>query len=341
MSSHAPLSKAAQKGKQKFADVSVVSLDEIKPSLKLSPGEPHNLAPGVTISVLQSAAEALLEIDAEAAASTHVNDLPTSELATVQTGQIIKTSAGRFVMIRHLESLIIPRDASWKRPDEMQQAVSMALATCQTSEAIADGAGHSHGDKVTAPPSRKAVHLGLSRKNVIRGLIVVSSILFAGLFFYDSSKETDVAIKTVPEKPVENARSRIIAVPQPEAGQIESNLGESVSKSDPQPSVALVPIKSTPPATTPPKQTTSLESLQAVGQLPSDKGSAKPERKPSNEVAARSIKLTEKDRQTIMEYKLEARFDRSNARAKLKHLAESFPKGSPARMEVEKAYSGL
>ncbi|MCX6123182.1 MAG: hypothetical protein NTV34_00285, partial [Proteobacteria bacterium] len=119
---------------RKFSEVSIISLDALKPSKNLSPGEPYGLAPGVTISVLQSASEGLLEIAAQAAATTQVDEKPSSELATVHIGQVIKTIEGPFVMVRHLDSFIIPRKSGEARSPEIMQALSLALADAAAKE---------------------------------------------------------------------------------------------------------------------------------------------------------------------------------------------------------------
>ena len=84
--------KPAQSG------VSVFSLDHFTSMQRMSPGVPLELCQGVTLSVLQDAAEGLLEIN-EAASAVSVSGKAAHELATVRAGEIIKTDVGRWATV--------------------------------------------------------------------------------------------------------------------------------------------------------------------------------------------------------------------------------------------------
>lgn len=344
MTSTAKATKASELNSQtKRTDISIVSLDTLTTSQRLNPGEPFALAPGVTISVLQSAAEALLEIDQSATATTLVNNMPTSEVVTVQSGQIIKTSEGRFVMIRHLEALIVPRTSEWKRPDEIQQAIDLAVSTHASMAKELQPKESKSQAEVSARP---VIDNKNSKRNILRAAIGVCAVILAGLFFFgpnDQKSGLDApANKTLDPQaaPVPNAQSRIIAVPassdvetpasaESEPLQPKSKEGSSGAKTRP----------STPEKTSPAPALKAATTQNDTGSQPDLSGLRKVVA--TSKSGSNKVELTQKDRDTIAEYKLEARFDRVNARAKLKHMANSFPVGSPARRDVERAYNSL
>lgn len=293
-------------------DVSILSLDALRPTQKLVPGVALALAPGVTISVLQDAAEGLLEIESSAANSTYVDEKPTSELATVESGQIIKTSQGRFVMVRHLQAIIVPRIKGAKRSASLQQTIQLAVASVA-------------GDVSETPKAVQKPTQRPSVRNVIR-VALACSVLLIGYNLATSTDETSVAKEQTAIRPTPASKSRIIGL---------SNQLEEVA--DP----AIVTTPSVPaPSNSSPVAITKAETPEVVPPTPVQPVKVKSQ-KTSQDARSSLIKLTEKDQQTIMEYKLEARFDRANARAKMDHFAKSFPPGSPARSEVERAGRGM
>jgi len=304
------------------ADVCIVALDSLLPARKLLPGEPISLAKGVTISVLQTAAEALLEIDHEATATTQVDQKNSSEVMTVHTGQIIKTSEGRFVMIRHLEAFIIPRDADWRRPQEFQQAIDLAIAAVVPDSAVVP----QKAALVIAETEHSPT--GMSKRTLVRAALGVGVFATLSLAFLLPGSHNEVAPKPTVSEPSkqEVAKSKIIATSEvPTTVTAEETRSQKLNNPKDTRAQEFPQTKpaSNPPSRSRPAAKSHAAQASVVGPQSSD------------------VRLTEKDRQTIFEYKLEAKFDRSNARAKLKHFAESFPVGSSARREVEKAYQSL
>ena len=324
---------------RKFSEVSIISLDALKPAKNLSPGEPYGLAPGVTISVLQSASEGLLEIDAQAALTTQVAGKPASELATVHTGQIIKTIDGPFVMVRHLESFIVPRNASDGRSPEILQAMNLASADAAAKESNIRALPRS-GDLSNLLNSNTVRSLG-SKPVLVRAAIGALALSMFGWYLLSSRKD-DSSLAPLQPKASEGAKSNIIAPldlpetvlpPQSTPPEVKEALVLKQAKIDtPAPAPAT---KKTVAAAGP--QTTKPKILMNSGNLRMHKEKSKSDVPPGKHAA----QLTVKERLAVTEFKLEARYDRSSARAKLKHMAESFPTGSPAQLEILKAYNGL
>lgn len=329
--------------------ISVISLDALKPTEKLIPGEPCEIASGVTISVMQSAAEALVEIQEQAAGTISIDNHPASELTTVKPGQIIKTVEGRYVLIRHLQAMIVPRGLGYERPDHVEKMIELAVASLQSAvraeETVAKEAVMSaHVDAAPLSINPRAAGQPASRKRSIRLAVLGSAAVgVIALCFLPGNKDDSANVSN-------NAKSRVIAAVErsqeiaPKAEAVVSPKDETknaVAEKQPEPK----PVQE--------HRVSAVEALRSAAApvTAPDLRKLNPRYKPQvaeadgeSAVAAqnsRQVKLSEKDRQTIVEYKLEAKFDRSKVRIKLKDMAKTFPAGSPARAEVEKALNGI
>lgn len=331
---------------KRMSDVSVVSLDTLRPAQKLVPGELHELTQGVTISVLQSAAEGLLEVDHEQAGTISVNEKVASELATVQPGQIIKTKEGRFVMVRHLQAIMVPRTPQFVRPEYAQQTIDLAIASLRNREnLLSPTSEHSFMTQVASKtawiakpsaPSNESSHSS-RKKIVIRSAMAICVAVIVAGYLHQSADSEDQAT----QKRTETAKSRIVAASQP-SDESPSESQQPTVKTSPAPAVTVAGSAKDHPATAPsPRLNMPGGAAPAASALRANHIAKPAPDREDKAASSKVIRLSEKDRQTIAEYKLEARFDRSNARAKLKHFANSFPPGSTARLEVERAYNGL
>lgn len=325
--------------------VSLLSLDHFKGVERLSPGVPKELSPGVTLSILQTAAEGLLEVDSSQELGAEVNGKRALELATVQVGQVIKTSKGRFIMVRHLEAIIVPRTSDEKRPEYIVSAI--ALARAAIAERSNSGIKEDNSESLKPIKSVQEnffnrLPSGSSKKFIVRALIVACLFLIGLMLWRLPSDEAEPKVggEESSKQQANRAKSTIVAIDSSREESLKtSQPGESkVNESSVNPSTRSTQASS---ERAPAKKihVTSASLKIPHGQVNRESGKASSESRGSSGVS--SVRLSEKDRQTVVEYKLEARFDRSSARAKLKHLAQSFPAGSPARAEVERAYSDL
>lgn len=320
--------------------VTVISLDHFTGVERLNPGEPTEISPGVTISVLQTAAEGLLEIDSSIESKAEVNGKRALELATVQVGQIIKTSHGRFVLVRHLDSFVVPRDPGNKRPEYILNAIALAQASIADIEPLSATNRLPKGSKFVGTIAASSSNLlieGSGRKVVVRSLIGIFAVTIAIMLLYSRGHDADQRLDSAASKATKVAKSTIVST--------RDSSGIDVPVADKASGMTKAPIVATPGHTGSAglgvSQKNSVPSpIRPVSASVMDRAGHRDRNSPGV-TSVRSIQLSEKDRQTIVEYRLEARFDRSSARAKLSHMAKSFPVGSPARTEVERAYSGL
>ena len=320
--------------------VTVISLDHFTGVERLNPGEPTEISPGVTISVLQTAAEGLLEIDSSIESKAEVNGKRALELATVQVGQIIKTSHGRFVLVRHLDSFVVPRDPGNKRPEYILNAIALAQASIADIEPLSATNRLPKGSKFVGTMAASSSNLlieGSGRKVVVRSLIGIFAVTIAIMLLYSRGHDADQRLDSAASKATKVAKSTIVST--------RDSSGIDVPVADQASGMTKAPIVATPGHTGSAglgvSQKNSVPSpIRPVSASVMDRAGHRDRNSPGV-TSVRSIQLSEKDRQTIVEYRLEARFDRSSARAKLSHMAKSFPVGSPARTEVERAYSGL
>lgn len=334
--------KATQNG------ISVLSLDALKPNEKLAPGEPYQLATGVTVSIMQSAAEALLEIEEAASGSISVDNLPAAELATVRPGQVIKTKEGRYVLIRHLQSIIVPREPGYKRPVHVENMLQLALAGFASKPQTTE-------PSVTPRTQEKSANSllmrlfakkedGSEKKSKLRLIILgVAAAGMIGLCFLPTDPENSGGPVAAAPATQQSEKSRIVAVSDPASTALPLNqattpTAELSGKSEEK-------AKEQAPAPVAEKRVSAVDALK--GALAPVNAAPKKREKVAQKAEvdaigdSRLVRLSEKDRQTVIEYKLEAKFDRSRARIKLKDFAQTFPAGSPARAEVEKAVSGM
>ncbi|MCX6116666.1 MAG: hypothetical protein NT027_03930 [Proteobacteria bacterium] len=396
-------------------EVSIISLDGLTSSTKLTPGTSHRLADGVTISVLQAAAEGLIEIDHEAAGKILIDGKPTSEIATIHPGQIIKTSQGRFVMVRHLQALIVPRERNYTRPANYEDAIRLALSAINADSQVlvpsinSVQSGTESPLKHSLPPAQDQVQpksifesqtpssvqnidksqKRFNSKSLLRAAILLLSGGLIALYFLSPQVDQPISNEKQAEttKKSANAKSRIIPIDisandsSEVSSQSQSQSSDRKSSGSPigQSSGAQESEKASEKLT---QTTTNLEiknehrvsvaenekiipsqkqvavvsapsavdALKAANTGETPRVTPRPAVKPSSNIGkvdtstqklAKNVKLSEKDKQTVMEYKLEARFDRGNARAKMKHFANSFPIGSQARADLEREYRGM
>ncbi len=326
--------------------ISVLSLDALKPNEKLAPGEPHQLATGVTVSIMQSAAEALLEIEEAASGTISVDNLPAAELATVRPGQVIKTKEGRYVLIRHLQSIIVPREPGYMRPVHVEQMLQLAMEGLASEPKTKE-------PMVTPRTQEKSANSLLTRffakkeggsenKSKLRMIILgVAAAGMIGLCFLPTDPENSAGQVASAPAIQHSEKSRVVAVSDPASTALPLNqattpTAESSAKSE---------EKAKEPAPADEKHVSAVDALKgALAPVnPAPKKREKVAQKADADAVggSRLVRLSEKDRQTVIEYKLEAKFDRSRARIKLKDFAQTFPVGSPARAEVEKAVSGM
>lgn len=317
--------------KSKTLEISVLSLDSSRPVEKLVPGEPHPLAPGITISFLPGTSEGLLEINSEIAGPVQIDGKATSEIATVHPGQIIKLAEGRVVIVRHLQAIIVPKDASSHRSEAIQSQVDAALAAFygQKAEQLAEQNAIAVAENSKAPR--------LSRKMVLRSAVGAAALMLGILAFIDA-KPKEVGQTTAVATAADKERLFGNEPTLENAGLATTTLAKDT---EPSKEVAVVNNNvATPPekASEPAKKTEPVHEKSVRPKIKTAVNVKSPIQKNSG---ASATVLSEKDRQTVVEYKLEARFDRSTARAKLKQMSETLPANSPARAEVLKAYNEL
>ncbi|MCX6125306.1 MAG: hypothetical protein NTV34_11265, partial [Proteobacteria bacterium] len=161
------------------------------------------------------------------------------------------------------------------------------------------------------------------------------------------------SILPVQAKLSETAKSKILApldlresaLPAPGTPPELKN-GEEVVEIDEGPVLRTAKISVSETAHPAPKKTAVLDEISKIAMPKTSMASVSPlvrNTKLKNEIlpGKNLAQLTVKERLAVTEFKLEARYDRSSARAKLKHMADSFPIGSPAQFEILKAYNGL
>lgn len=335
--------KTSESQQSQAKGVSVISLDALKPTERLLPGETREIAKGVSISVMQSAAEALLEIQESANGSISIDNQPAHELATVRPGQIIKTIEGRYVLLRHLHAMIVPRNVGYRRPEHIDRMIALAVASLEQPVSPVLEA-NTNDDAVVNSPSIAATEIAggiKSSQRKVRLAILGSAIaVVAGLCFMPLSQEHfETASGMAP-----HAKSRIVAAAE-QAQLVVKNTGAPLGDAN----ARVLPLGETTQATSqqPTKNISAVEALKTAMAVTANAKKSQPTRisvrrgGEDDTGGPRAVRLSEKDRQTIIEYKLEAKFDRTKARIKLKDMAKSFPAGSPARMEVERAASAL
>ena len=292
-------------------EISALWLDSPQPVTRIPQGEPYQLAPGVTVSFLASAAEGLLEIDMAKAAAVWVDGRPTSEVATVHPGQIIMIGDSRLLLVRHFQAVVLPHKESYRRPKAVQNAVDAALQLIASPEV--------NSSLLSRQGRLRSLIAAPKQTLLLRGAVVCGAILVGVMALYS---------------PRDEGRGQAAPGPAPAIAVAEKVAfgdltGDAHSSTPPKAEESLAPAGSS--ATSPAKIETKGSSIKKV-----KSSSAKSASQPVSPSA-----LSEKDRQMVIEYKLEARFDRSTARAKLRKLADSFPARSSARLEVERAYDEL
>lgn len=330
--------------------VSILALDGLQTPVHLTPGVPYEIAAGVSISILQSAAEALLEVE-RAAEAVYIDQQKAVELATVKPGQVINAGGGRYVLLRHLQALIVPREPGYERPDSVQQAIKLALATLQEQDLL---------------DAKKRPSRALSSKRQVRLALLGTGIAaLIGLYFLPTPKDPQ-------QKTSAGAAPDFVALSPKAAGtpgtgnlpikpEADSATGADKlfltdadgdgSHTAPAPKLDASSAHETPSRevtnrgeakvsddqlTQQAKVTQAAKSPEKSSPAPKSKKSVKPAKSEAPEVAGN---VSEKTRQRILEFKLQGRFDHTKAKEKLHEFVESLPKGSVDRSEAEKAYS--
>lgn len=328
--------------------ISILSLDSLKPNEKLMPGEPHQLASGVTVSVMQSAAEALLEIEESAFGTISVDSHPASELATVRPGQVIKTNEGRYVLVRHLQAIIVPREADYRRPAHVERMIQLAMAGIEIETMLNPETAVENNNKGTSGSilakffkknegAQELQSPASSNKSKLRLILLTVAVAIVGVLCFLPMGDDKVEVAVPPEVSQHDTKSKVIAAADIAQAGAAAPAAEGPKAPEAKTSEAAQEKGKD-------KNVSAVDALKGalapVAQAPKrQKSGAKAVVEDSNREHA--VKLSDKDRQTVMEYKLEAKFDRSRARTKLKDFAQSFPAGSPARAEVEKAVNGM
>lgn len=320
--------------------ISVISLDALKPTEKLLPGETHEIAKGVSVSVMQSAAEALLEIQESASGSISIDNHPAHELATVRPGQIIKTAEGRYVLIRHLHAIIVPRHPGYRRPEHVESMIALAAASlaAPVSNIVEPSDDSVMNTPVTSCASNKTQIK--TSKRIIRLALLGSAVavvagLCIGSFSQEQLETTSVATS--------QAKSRVVAVAEQSQSVVKNALEPKV---EPEVEAKATGETTQTPDAQKTEQVSAVDALRTAMTMPAS-GKKSPTtsinalRKAVEAPSPNAARLSEKDRQTIIEYKLEAKFDRTKARIKLQDMAKSFPAGSPARVEVERVAASM
>ena len=328
------ISEAQMKG------ISVISLDAMKPAERLLPGEPREIAAGVTVSVMQSAAEALLEIQESANGSISIDNHAAHELATVRPGQIIKTIEGRYVLIRHLQAIIVPRIPGYQRPAHVESMIALAVASLEAP--VPEEVEISDDTVMNAPVSvlvsAPAENRDSKKKTIRLAVMGAATVVVLGLCLTPFGKDPSGVATVAP-----SAKSRVIAAAEQSQSAAKSDMVAQVATRRDAPKASET---SQIDAKQKSKNVSAVDALRtAMAAAPSAKkvsgAPATTSRGAAEGQNSRTTRLSEKDRQTVIEYKLEAKFDRAKARIKLRDMAKSFPVGSPARAEVERALGNM
>ena len=107
------------------------------------------------------------------------------ELATVRPGQIIKTSDGRYALVRHLQALIVPRDEHYQRPEHVKQIIRLALESlpilsrdeAQVEESTRSGAkkmlSSVTSDIAVRRPSKRMLRIALAMMTAVIVVLVI------------------------------------------------------------------------------------------------------------------------------------------------------------------------
>jgi hypothetical protein len=350
--------------------VTVLSLDDFSKIRQLHLGETAEIASGVSLSMLRQASEALLEIDQNAPSKVTVDSISVNEITTIHPGQIVKTGEGRFVMVRPLQSLILKHEVG-TRPTVFQNAIDLAVASLINRDMMSEKAASITNQGLPsveeAKPESKlsskiSESMGISTHAqgfvLSKQLLIALAVLILGLIgmtlwsVISIQNVKSAQSMTGASNDTQNSSSKVSSPDSKDNKESKAdlsndplNLGRfSKSKKTDVKVNEFKPIENKPELAAIPKNFNPDEKA-ATPVSNTKKPSVNAKKTSDTSSAAKNPysrdTLSATDRQTILEYKLEARFDRSNARAKLKHFAESFPKGSRARQEVMKSYSDL
>lgn len=333
--------KTENYGTQLSSPLAIVSLDSLKSSVPLYSGMPHQLATGITVSVLQSSAEALIEINESAEAAVLIDGKPAAELISVKPGQIIQIASGQFAVLKSLQGIIAPRSNEYVRPAHVTKMIQLVLASLEEQNAANEANSPAAALPVAAPT--QTVDLSVKSTNSKTARLPARTIILAGVTaiilgagYYQMNT---VPVQPEPVKIVQQSKSSIKlvkAIPAAEAPEAEA----------PAPS-AVVAAQESPAATTKAPAVNAAVKISAVDALRAASGSGEAPKRP---VAATKVAesnnsagpgLSPEYRETVIEYKLEARFDRTKAREKMQKLATKFAVGTKARAEVERAYGSM
>ncbi len=318
------------------SSLAIVSLDSLKSSVSLYSGMPHQLASGITVSVLQSAAEALIEINEVAEAGVLIDGKPAAELISVKPGQIIQIAAGQFAVLKTLQGIIAPRSKEYVRPEHVTKMIQLVLASMEEQN-VANETNSAAAALPSAVPAQ-TVDLAVKSANIKTARVPARTIILAGVtaFILGAGSYLMNAVPVQPDtaKIVQKSKSSIKLVTEPAAP-------EEVSPK------AVAAVQASPAATTAAPPVNADLRVSAVDALRAASGSGQAPRRPVAATKAAATNnsagsgLSAEDRETVVEYKLEARFDRKKAREKMLKLASKFAVGTKARAEVERAYGSM
>ena len=304
---------------QRSSSLSIVSLDSLQSSVALHSGAPHQISPGITVSVLQSSAEALIEINESAAEAVLIDGKPASELVSVKPGQIIQIAKGQFAVLKSLQGMIAPRPNDYVRPAHVTKMIQLVLASMQENEATNEAMPAAAALPMDVPA--QTVNLTGRSSQINPAPLPRRTIILAGVTAFILG----AGYHQMNAAPV-----------QPEPAKIVHQFKSSIK---------LV-TDVTAPAAVAPAEKAALK-ISAVDALRAASGSANAPRKyvAATKVATKDnsagLGLSAEDRETVVEYKLEARFDRRKAREKMQKLAQKFAAGTKARAEVDRAYGSM
>lgn len=304
---------------QRSSSLSIVSLDSLQSSVALHSGAPHQISPGITVSVLQSSAEALIEINESAAEAVLIDGKPASELVSVKPGQIIQIAKGQFAVLKSLQGMIAPRPNDYVRPAHVTKMIQLVLASMQENEATNEAMPAAAALSMDVPA--QTVNLTGKSSQINPAPLPRRTIILAGVTAFILG----AGYHQMNAAPV-----------QPEPAKIVHQFKSSIK---------LV-TDVTAPASVAPAEKAALK-ISAVDALRAASGSANAPRKyvAATKVATKDnsagLGLSAEDRETVVEYKLEARFDRRKAREKMQKLAQKFTAGTKARAEVDRAYGSM
>ena len=304
---------------QRSSSLSIVSLDSLQSSVALHSGAPHQISPGITVSVLQSSAEALIEINESAAEAVLIDGKPASELVSVKPGQIIQIAKGQFAVLKSLQGMIAPRPNDYVRPAHVTKMIQLVLASMQENEATNEAMPAAAALPMDVPA--QTVNLTGRSSQINPAPLPRRTIILAGVTAFILG----AGYHQMNAAPV-----------QPEPAKIVHQFKSSIK---------LV-TDVTAPASVAPAEKAALK-ISAVDALRAASGSANAPRKyvAATKVATKDhsagLGLSAEDRETVVEYKLEARFDRRKAREKMQKLAQKFTAGTKARAEVDRAYGSM